>query len=94
MEQEQNVYTGKVINGVIVLGEEVSLPEGATVQVSVIENQDQARESGAEQQPAPQAASRLGAMLLRHAGAITDADLPADLAENLDHYLYGAPKRP
>jgi hypothetical protein len=32
-------------------------------------------------------------MLLRHAGVIEDADLPPDLAENLDHYLYGTPKR-
>lgn len=37
--------------------------------------------------------SSLREMLLSFAGVIEDADLPSDLAENLDHYLYGTPKR-
>jgi hypothetical protein len=36
-------------------------------------------------------ASTLGSMLLKHAGVI--GDLPADASEQLDHYLYGVPKR-
>jgi hypothetical protein len=31
-------------------------------------------------------------MLLNHAGAISDPELPTDLSENLDHYLYGTLK--
>ncbi len=37
--------------------------------------------------------SQLREMLLSHAGVIDDPELPTDLAENLDHYLYGTPKR-
>ena len=32
-------------------------------------------------------------MLLSHAGVIDDPELPTDLSVNLDHYLYGTPKR-
>jgi hypothetical protein len=70
-------YTGKVINGVIVLEADAILPEGTGVKVELLDEQ-------------PTAASPLGELLLKYAGVIDD--LPADLAKNHDHYLYGAPK--
>ena len=71
-------YTGKVINGVIVLEVDANLPEGAGVKVELLEER------------IPAAASPLGELLLKYAGVIDD--LPADMAKNHDHYLYGSPK--
>ena len=71
-------YTGKVINGVIVLEVDANLPEGAGVKVELLE------------ECIPAAASPLGELLLKYAGVIDD--LPADMAKNHDHYLYGSPK--
>ena len=72
-------YTGKIINGVIVLTTNAILPEGAGVKVELL-----------EEHTAPAAASPLGELLLKYAGVIDD--LPADIAKNHDHYLYGSPK--
>lgn len=68
--------TGIVQNGVIVLENGCPLQEGTRVEVIV---------------PESQAASELGAALLRHAGKAVG--LPEDLAEQHDHYLHGTPKR-
>jgi hypothetical protein len=70
-------FIGTVINGTIVLADEVHLPDGTQVEVRV-------------QEPA-KAASPLGEMLLRHAGKAEG--LPDDAAAQHDHYLYGTPKR-
>jgi hypothetical protein len=68
---------GIVTNGVIVLDENVRLPDGTRVEVHVAE--------------APTAVSPLAEMLLRHAGKAEG--LPEDSAAQHDHYLYGTPKR-
>src|SRR3954452_7724266 len=70
--------TGIVSNGVVILDPGQTLPEGTRVKVSVNEE-------------AVQAASPLGAALLRHAGKAQG--LREDLAAQHDHYLYGTPKR-
>ena len=72
------VVAGTVTNGVVVLDPGTTLPEGARVDVAVRET-------------APQAASPLGALLLKHAGKAVG--LPEDAARQHDHYLYGTPKR-
>jgi hypothetical protein len=71
-------YTGEVRNGVIVLeGAPPSLPEGARVRVELIESP-----------PEPGTmADRLRPVIGRARG------LPADLAEQHDHYIHGQPKR-
>jgi hypothetical protein len=69
-------YHGLVKDGQITLDHGVSLPEGAEVQVEVIE--------------APQNGEDLQAVLLRHAGK--GRGLPDDLAANHDHYAHGKPK--
>jgi hypothetical protein len=68
---------GVVVNGVIILDDQVSLPEATRVEVQV--------------QELAQAASPLAEMLLRRAGKAEG--LPEDLAAQHDHYLYGTPKR-
>ncbi|MBI4581789.1 MAG: hypothetical protein HY718_18985 [Planctomycetes bacterium] len=70
-------YRGRVKNGVIVLEPPARLPEGAEVEVV-----------SAPGEPAiPTLAERYKDFI----GAIDG--LPADLAENHDHYIYGTRKR-
>lgn len=72
---------GTVCGGKIELPPEVSLPDGTKVQVEVC-----------DQTPDPATAkTELGRQLLELAG--TCDGLPEDLSVNLDHYLYGTPKR-
>jgi hypothetical protein len=66
-----------VKNGVVVLDEETSLPEGIEVQVAVM--------------PPKAEESTLGERLMKFAGRLEG--LPSDLARNHDHYLHGAPKQ-
>jgi hypothetical protein len=84
MATKPTELTGKVVNGVVVLDQPGKLEDGTTVRVRPFEKNSEARGKDI---------NSLREMLLRHAGAIEDADLPTDLAENLDHYLYGTQKR-
>ena len=84
MATEPTELTGKVVNGVVVLDEPGRLEDGTTVRVQPFEKNSEARAKDI---------NSLREMLLSHAGVIEDADLPTDLAENLDHYLYGMQKR-
>ena len=71
-------YTGQVQNGVIVLDEGTPpLPEGMKVRVEPADMKAALRDLSAE--------------LRRLAGRAEG--LPEDMAENLDHYLHGHPKR-
>jgi hypothetical protein len=69
---------GTVTNGVVVLNEGRTVPEGTQVQVLVPVDPDSA-------------ASPLGRVLLKYAGRAQG--LPADMAAQHDHYLHGTPKR-
>lgn len=78
-------YLGTVQNGIIVLTGNAVLPEGSDVEVVLRTNVT-----------APVAAEGSIWTDLAALGKEVEAlpcDLPADLAENHDHYLYGAPKR-
>jgi hypothetical protein len=68
---------GTVMHGSIVLDDPQELPEGARVEIVV--------------KPAEDQQETLRDVLLKHAGCMTD--LPADLAEQHDHYIHGTPKR-
>ncbi len=67
------VYNGHIENGVVVLEDSPSLPEGTRVEVHVpgISHEDLS----------------IGKALLQFSGVLKD--LPPDLAENHDHYLHG-----
>jgi hypothetical protein len=69
---------GTVTNGVIVLSDGATVPEGTRVQVLVPVS-------------AEEAASPLGRRLLGLAGIANE--LPSDMAAQHDHYLHGRPKR-
>jgi hypothetical protein len=75
-------YRGHVKNGTIVLEGAAALPEGAEVEVT-LRNPRPAEGS-------PDATPTLYEQLESVVGKAKD--LPADLAENHDHYLSGRPK--
>ena len=82
MATEPTKLNGKVVNGVVVF-ENGSLPEGTQVSIERIKGDaEQSRNN-----------ENVGDMLLSLAGIIKDDSLPPDLSVNLDHYLYGAPKK-
>ena len=70
-------YRGHVKNGVIVLEPPAALPEGAAVDVSPAQADEQI----------PTLNERLKDVI-----GIVEG-LPADMAENHDHYIHGTPKR-
>jgi len=81
-KKERRVMTlrGTVVNGGIVLDKPLQVPEGTRVQVTVWEESHVDGES-----------KQALAGLLKYAGCMND--LPADFAEQHDHYIHGTPKR-
>jgi hypothetical protein len=73
------VLEGTIRNGTIVLDQPPPLPEGTRIEVVVKEETDL-------NQP-----KTLRDVLLQFAGCLSD--LPADFAEQHDHYIHGTPKR-
>lgn len=86
MATEPTELIGKVVNGVVVFENGEVLPDGTIVKVKPIT-------TGSERTSASHDFQRLREMLLSFAGVIDDPELPTDFSENLDHYLYGTPKR-
>lgn len=84
-------YRGRVANGKIVLPADVTLPDGAEVDISVCTPGSHPAASGNLCEPTS----------IEHEIAAIWADiplaelnrLPADLGDNLDHYIYGTPRR-
>lgn len=79
-------YRGTIHSGLVVLENGAGLPDGTQVRVTPIEA-EQSPTSPADAPPT----GTLGARLMKFAGRARG--LPADLARNHDHYLYGTPKR-
>ncbi len=75
------MYRGHVQNGAVVLDEAAVLPEGAPVQVDLLSEVDEPDDAG------PTLYERLKPVIGAAKG------LPPDAALNVDHYLYGQPKR-
>jgi hypothetical protein len=71
--------TGHVRNGVVVLDVPNALPDGTAVKVEAIE--------------APPKSTKRN-LLERLGDVVGQAEgLPADASQNIDHYLYGHPKK-
>jgi hypothetical protein len=77
------VYRGRIRDGRIELDEQVRLPEGAPVEVSLAEQQA----ASGNDELGPTLYERLKPVIGSAKG------LPPDLARNHDHYLHGGPKR-
>ena len=72
-------FIGHVQNGVVVFDTPSPLPDGTAVRVEAL-------------QPLPEAATR--SFLDRLGDIVGKAEgLPADASQNVDHYLYGHPKK-
>jgi hypothetical protein len=78
------VYRGRVKNGVVVLERSARLEEGAEVSVRPLRRAAASRRR--KKQP-PTLYDRLKSVVGKAKG------LPPDASINVDHYLYGAPKR-
>lgn len=77
-------FEGHIENGVVVFDEPVSLPNGTPVKVQIAES--------AKSKPLPR--TEAGHFLKHYQAVIgTVTDLPEDAASNVDHYLYGMPKK-
>jgi hypothetical protein len=76
-------FQGHVKNGVVLLDNGAKLPEGAEVRVELAPP------------PHTPVAEEIPTLFESLAPFIGKAEgLPADMSINLDHYLYGTPKRP
>lgn len=78
------VVSGHVENGKIILDEEITLPEGQKVEVTVVNGTTTGKMASSE---LPSLAERMRSYI----GSIEG--MPSDLALNHDHYLHGQPKR-
>jgi hypothetical protein len=73
------VLDGTIRNGMIVLDQPPTFPEGTRVEVALKE----------KPQPETHKPTLLG--LLKFAGTLSD--MPSDFAAEHDHYIHGTPKR-
>ena len=72
--------------------EPLTLPEGTRVHLRV--EQPAEKEPGPEERKGSQSDGEIPTLLERMKGFVgTVHDLPSDASINLDHYLYGTPKR-
>ena len=76
-------YQGHVENGMVVLDESPALPEGAKVELAVLD----AEASCEDDESLPTLYEQFRSFIGIAKG------LPSDLALNHDHYLHGQPKR-
>lgn len=89
MATDPTELTGRVVDGVVVFENGGALPDGTIVRVEPMAGSEGTESS----RDVPHDIQRLREMLLSFAGVINDPDLPTDLSDNLDHYLYGTPKK-
>lgn len=75
----KRVLFGTVKGGVVIFDGSLRPPEGAVVRVEVSDTRDENDLT-------------VGQRMLKHAGAVV-ADYPADSSLNVDHYLFGHPKK-
>ena len=76
-------YRGRVNNGVVVLDDAVRLPEGLSVRVEPADSVSH----DSDEKNIPTLLERLAPLVGKLEG------LPPDASVNVDHYLYGLPKR-
>jgi hypothetical protein len=77
---------GKIKNGKVLLDNPKALPDGTEVEVRPVKRKG--KKPGKGKKPPPRS---LTERLAPFIGVVKD--LPSDMSVNLDHYLYGHPKR-
>jgi hypothetical protein len=78
------IYRGRVHQGMVVFDQPTGLQDGVPVQVEVVDSGD---ETGHVAE-SPSLYDRLQDLIGQA------QDLPPDASQQIDHYLYGTPKRP
>ncbi len=79
---------GKIKDGKVVLDDPKVLPDGTEVEVRPVKKTRNTKKTAKGKKPPPRSlAERLAPFI----GTVKD--LPPDMSVNLDHYLYGHPKR-
>jgi hypothetical protein len=77
-------FHGRVKNGIVVFDESSALPEGTKVTVRPVRTKPKSGKRTRRSSKGPR-------KIMKFAGKAKG--LPPDAARNLDHYLYGHPKR-
>ncbi len=89
-------YRGHVENGKVVLADEVALPEGTEVEVAVTRSPSTCtKDEGTSPQGEPSYPT-IEDKIAHIMADVPDSEwqkLPADLNDQLDHYVYGTPKQ-
>lgn len=85
-------YRGRVQDGKIVLPDNVSLPEGAEVEVAITNALPQAK-SLPEAEPKAKSIEEQISVIWSDMPSDAWARLPEDLTDQLDHYIYGTPRK-
>jgi hypothetical protein len=85
------VLRGHVQNGMVLLDEPAALPEGAVVKVELIDEGVAAHPRAPAGRETP--IERQLAAIWADLPSSEWAKLPPDLSENLDHHIYGTPKK-
>ena len=83
---------GRVKNGKVLLDDPKALPNGTEVVVRAVKKPKKVKPAAAKAKPKPKPKPRSLADRLRPVIGIVKG-LPPDMSINLDHYLYGHPKR-
>jgi hypothetical protein len=87
LEDESVTFRGKIKKGKVLLDDPAALPDGTEVEVRPIKKPRTPTKT-------TKAKKRSRSLAERYAPFIGKAKgLPADMSVNLDHYLYGLPKR-
>ncbi|HEY2416128.1 MAG TPA: hypothetical protein VGI40_28055 [Pirellulaceae bacterium] len=86
------VFRGHVKNGVVLLDEPATLPEGAPVQVELLEYPLETRSEPNGEQKSLSIEQEL-AEIWRDVPTDQWANVPRDLSDNRDHYIYGVAKK-
>lgn len=90
------VYHGYVQNGRVELDESVRLPEGASVQLIIVGEEAPHTESSKAPARHSDLSKPIEEVIADIVSDVPEAEwekLPPDLSEQLDHYVYGLPKR-
>jgi hypothetical protein len=82
-------YRAKMENGQVVFEGGIKPADGVELRVEVEPTASEVATAPVQ----PKQQETLSELLLSFAGVVTDPSLPADSSVNLDHYLYGTPKR-
>ncbi len=90
------VYRGHVRNGKVELDDPVTLPEGAKLELSVVSLGSSGEGPESPNADAGKQPLSLSEEIERIWADVPESEwekLPPDLSDQLDHYIYGLPKR-